>query len=307
MSNPLHLAFAINSDYIRQLRVLWASLFEHHKKGSLHFHILYTGLSLRQQYQLRAIASRHHVPCDFHDIPHDWIKNLPVKEHIRFSPQYHRLFLAEFIPPEITRVLYLDSDTMVCRNLTDLVTADLHGSTVGAVEDLDVKDSCERLGIPLASGYFNSGVLVIDMRLWVEQHVSSRVIEYLTTHRHDPARWKYPDQDALNTVLWQTRHPLPANWNMFACYRWFQPVELSQEQRSAILAPGIVHFTGPEKPWLSGFSVPYKTQYRRLIKLAGVHFPFTFSLKAIRNGRRQERILESMRRIHLAAGLGDDF
>ena len=258
MSPTLNIAFAINEEFAGQLQILWASLFAHHEKGTLTLHVLHSGLSPRQESHLRSVAEQHHQTSQFHHIPYARVQKLPVKASFPSSVQYNRIFISEFLAPDVTRILYLDTDTIVCRNLAPLFAEDMHGCTVGAVEDLDASASCERLGIPSAEGYFNSGVLLIDVPAWNKHAISDRTQDYLISNCHDPSKWKFPDQDALNTVLHQSRHSLPLEWNVYACYRWFQPSDLSQAQRSAILHPGIIHFIGPEKPWLSDYAPPYQ-------------------------------------------------
>lgn len=307
MSALFHLFFAIDSGYHLQLQVLWTSLFMHHEKGSLSFHVLHSGLSPQQEQRLRSLAEDHQVGCHLHVIPASWIRNLPVNELFPSPVQFFRFFISEYLPADATRVLYLDTDTIACRSLTPLMGADLQGCIVGAVEDLDAQASCERLGIPRTARYFNSGVLLIDPRLWSQYDIPAQGMAYLNAHRHDPSKRKYPDQDALNMVLQHAWCPLASQWNVFACNRWFQPEELSSAQRSAILHPGIIHYTGPEKPWLPQFAPPYRKLYRNYARRAGVHFPFCFSLNIHRRRWQQERHLQSMRKLHKAAGLLDDF
>jgi lipopolysaccharide biosynthesis glycosyltransferase len=307
MTEPFHIAFGINEAFSDQLRVLCASLFAHHEKGSLCLHILHAGLSPYQEAHLKAQAQAHQSSCHFHYIPHSRVKELPVKKNFPSSVQYHRLFISEFIPAGISKVLYLDTDIIVCRSLAPLMNEDLNGCIVGAIEDLDVKDSLKRLTLPPDSGYFNSGVLLIDLPLWISNNVPARVKSFLCGDRDRSIIIKYPDQDALNTVLNGTRHAIPLPWNTYACYRWFQPHELSPAQQAAIQNPGLIHFIGPEKPWLPNFASPYQKQYLSYAHLAGVKFPVSFSLKAFWQRRQQYKRLQTMRKRHHSAGLLDDF
>lgn len=307
MSPPYHVAFGINEEFADQLRVLWASLFAHHEKGALCLHVLHSGISPYQESHLRTLARKHQMECRFNLIPHSRVSAFPVKKNFPSSVQYHRLFIPEFMPSGINRVLYLDTDMLVCRDLTPLLEHELEGYTVGAVEDLDTQASCKRLGIPLARGYFNSGMLLMDLPAWNANSISSRVQDYLVSHRDEPAVIKYPDQDALNTVLQHSRKRLPLEWNTFACYPWFQPNELSPAQQAAVLNPGIIHFIGPEKPWLPSYATPYQNDYQHYARLAGVKFPRSFSPRAFWLRRKQAKQRELMRGRYQEAGLRNDF
>lgn len=307
MSAPFNLVFGIDAEYTRQLRVLWTSLFAQHAPGSLLLHVLTPGLGHRQESALLRLAGTHQAPCHFHHVSFDRVRHLPVKPGFPSSVQFYRFFLHEFMPPGVTRVLYLDSDTLVLRNLAPLMEAPLGDKTVGAVEDLDRAASCARLGLPPEEGYFNSGVLLIDLATWQANAIPAKAQDYLVKHSNNPSLCRYPDQDALNVTLQRAWQPLPAEWNAYACYRWFQPAELSPRQQAAVLNPGIIHFIGPEKPWLPGYATPYQKQYRFFARQAGIRFPWSFSLTAHRNRRKQGQTLQHMHRLHQAAGLGNDF
>ena len=78
-----------------------------------------------------------------------------TQDHIS-SAAYARYFIPQFVAEE--RVLYLDSDLVVNRDLQPLFDIPLEGKLVAAVGD--------------AGGYgFNSGVLLIDNRAWKERQL----------------------------------------------------------------------------------------------------------------------------------------
>lgn len=307
MSPPYHIAFTLTAGYIPQLQVLWASLFEHHAPGSLHLHLLHQDITPGQQSRLTQVAATRQIPCSFHAIPLTRTHGLPVNAAYPSPVQFLRFFLHEALPSSIDRVLYIDIDTLVCRSLIPLFKTDLRGCAVAAVEDLDTQASCKRLRIPVSHGYFNSGVMLMQLPTWRQHNITPRLEQHAVHRREDPAFWHYPDQDSLNVVLHDDRLPLPPEWNLYACTRWFQPRELSPARQAALAKPGILHFTGLEKPWLLEKPPPYGSLYDRYASQAGIRFPRPFLKRFTREYRNWQQRLETMRAIHKAAGLGADF
>jgi lipopolysaccharide biosynthesis glycosyltransferase len=140
-------------------------------------------------------------------------------------------------------ILYLDSDTIVLTDLSELAEADLDSSVIAAVEDRYVKSN--PIGQP-ADSYFNSGVLLIDKYRWEQARVSERFVEALSREGH---LVNYPDQDLLNFVLSGSIHRLDRKWN------WMVGEDVKDfrtaDVHSVINHASILHFVGPTKPWVT--------------------------------------------------------
>jgi len=307
MTPALHIAFAVDAEYVRPLQVLWDSLFSSHPTGTLHLHVVHTGLAPRAGHGLRRAALRHGATCALYEIPASRVRDLPVNRRFSSPTPYCRWFIPEYLPAEIHRVLYVDSDTLVCRNLTPLFQSDLQERPVAAVEDLDAANSIPRLGLPPSAGYLNSGVLLMDTDRWRQLDVAGSVSRDCAQARYNPAQWKYPDQDGLNLLLQGNWARLAPEWNCYACLRLHQPNDLSPAQRAAVTNPGIIHFTGPEKPWIAPHAPPYQNLYRHHTRQAGIRFPRPLSIRLLLEHHRLRKRLVIQRMIHRQAGLPDNF
>lgn len=102
-----------------------------------------------------------------------------------FSPySLLRLYAAEYIPAE--RVLYLDADIMTCADLSSLYDLDLGENEVAAVPD--------HIGrYWMGKTYFNSGVLLFNLKRCRETGFFNRSINYVLHHH-----LFMPDQTAMN-------------------------------------------------------------------------------------------------------------
>jgi lipopolysaccharide biosynthesis glycosyltransferase len=180
----------------------------------------------------------------------------------RFSPAaWARVFIDRIIPEDTDRVVYLDADTFCRRPIHELFEIDLGPSPLAAVPD-PIEPTHELRGAEYwraaatrpSSGYFNSGVMVVDRSAWVERDVTGRALRMIATRRV-PTR--SVDQDILNAVLWEQWLPLPSIWNTLG--------SASGAYRDA----RIVHFMGDHKPWRgSDGGGPFVEEYRR--EVAGV-------------------------------------
>lgn len=132
----------------------------------------------------------------------------------RWSPViFYRLFACNIFS-HLDRMLYLDSDTLVCDDLTEMYNTDIGDCAMGAVRDMapinlpqnpngiyvrEFKDKYLRHDL-----YINSGVLLIDMN-------KMRQSQQALLHVDIPI--KYPDQDILNVALDGKIYEMPLRYN----------------------------------------------------------------------------------------------
>jgi len=169
---------------------------------------------------------------------------------------FARLILDEYMPTTIQRVLYLDADLLVLKDLRPLWSSDMKGRCVVAVRDEWIDevikgrindDSGEH--IPRVQIYFNAGVILIDLPIWRKQEIGMQAIQFLTNN----PKTRYADQDALNVVLDGEWTPAGALWN-------FQG-HISTRIKSMTPRPAIVHFITGAKPWLYEHSNPNESLF----------------------------------------------
>ena len=182
------------------------------------------------------------ISLDQVTISPEWL----TQDHIS-SATYARYFIPQFVAEG--RVLYLDSDLVVNRDLQPLFDIPLEGKLVAAVGD--------------AGGYgFNAGVLLIDNRAWKERELqesfikeTDRIMGLVQSGQMEDFNG---DQTVLNHVLAQDWLPLDNIYNLqvghdlVAFYSgWNGHFELDQE-------PLIIHYTTFRKPWNSEVSYRYR-------------------------------------------------
>ena len=168
---------------------------------------------------------------------------------------YYRLMLSEILPQSIHKVLYMDGDIIVRHSLLPLWNTDLKDYAVGAVPDvIEIEYSkaySKRLNYPSQLGYFNAGVLLVNLEYWREHNVVTDFISFIQKHADILL---CHDQDLLNVLFSDKKVMLPIKYNLTSGFLWKQPQydfrKYEKEMEEAWRDPVIVHFTA-EKPWSS--------------------------------------------------------
>ena len=109
---------------------------------------------------------------------------------------YLRLFFCELINIRDGRAIYMDADTVVTGKLESLVTMDMSGKTVGMVIESIQDDYKAMIGMKEDTSYFNSGVILFDIKKWIENEYERKLIEHIKNVRNN----YIGDQDFINII-----------------------------------------------------------------------------------------------------------
>lgn len=181
---------------------------------------------------------------------------------------YMDAFLGNGLRGMWRRILVLDADILFERGDPGrLMAADMLGRAVAAVRDNrqwrrpgKLVPDFRALGWP-AAPYFNAGVVMIDTEAWAEQDLTARCAAFARTYLAGLGR----DQALLNGVLRGDVAEISPLWNWQ--FTW------ASAHLSAMADPCMIHFIGPEKPWLprSAGIVPmrWRAAYAHLPDAAG--------------------------------------
>lgn len=233
-----HLVLTVDRHHLVGCATTMRSVVEHSRaEVPLRFHLSVDGVGPADRERLLASVRTEgrDIELAFWEFPVARVRDL-MRSRIVSHATYARLFVDEILPPDADRCIYLDSDLIVARDVTELWEAPLGDRTVGAVENLTAGEQLEhqqRLGLR-EPRYFNAGVLLIDVHRWRQRAVKRRALE---AARRVGDRLILHDQDALNCALDGDWADLPSHWNSAAV---------------AALSPDaavVFHFMGAPKPW----------------------------------------------------------
>lgn len=258
-SEVIRIAFGVDASYVPHVGATIASLAAASPKARLHFIVLCSGVSAEDRRQVGRCAPR--AGFDWIDIADPALLSIERRAHFSAAASY-RLALARVVPAEVRRLLYLDCDMIVVRDIAELWRTDLHGHPVAAVCDPggDAAAFAVRWGLPLERPtYFNSGVLLLDLSVIRAEGIFDAALEFLQANQEF---LRFPDQDALNYALWQRWLKLDPIWNVQRTMA-IAGIDAAPQETGVRRRPGIVHFSTEHKPWLPDTYTPYAWLYWR--------------------------------------------
>tara|TARA_B100000427_G_scaffold328602_1_gene342130 strand:+ start:3835 stop:4764 length:930 start_codon:yes stop_codon:yes gene_type:complete len=202
---------------------------------------------------------------------HKFMKNInfPKLEEAHVSEAtYYRLFITDYLTPDIDHLIYLDADTVVINNvskdLEDIVTRTMDSShTISAKTEEELTENTKRLKM-INEKYFNAGVMIIDYVKWNKQNLSTKLINKMKEIESEIVFW---DQDVLNSFFDGSYQELDNIFNF--------KIDVDDKKQSIVKKEEakIVHYVGKSKPWTVRGSVKenskfYQSLYRQLFYLS---------------------------------------
>ena len=265
---PISVAFAADENYAQHMAVTMLSLLHARKVAfPVHFTVIGDDLSEKSVSALTEIAQNNNASISFPVVDFDVFGDLNVNYHFSRA-MYGRLLLPDIIDAD--KVLYLDCDILIRADIFDLWNIDISEYYAGAVIDpclsgIDkyyIFPSGEPV-IPLGQTYFNSGVLLLNLKKYREDNLMQIVSRFVYENSES---LHFPDQDALNVVMQGKWLPLDPCWNVqssmfMMCYKEKRGDKFPQDIIEAVKNPAIIHYTDTVKPWHYEYLFPYVEEY----------------------------------------------
>jgi lipopolysaccharide biosynthesis glycosyltransferase len=269
----IHIACSADNNYAPYAGVLMTSVGENVKSNRVCFHVMTDGFSNENLIKLKRIAIRYEIELDIQVVEMKLLSSLPLTKGMHFNAMVWCRIVLPTLFPNLDKVIYLDSDLCVLEDLKDLWNTNIDNIALAAVPDMFCHNilTYNRLDYDISAGYFNSGVLLLNLDYWRKHSIQNQVLNYAST---TTCELKYPDQDVLNYVLRDQKRFLPMKFNVQEGYFFKKPYiarSMWSELHDAISHPSIMHYTGGGllKPWVKGSAVPGKIFFEKYAALSG--------------------------------------
>ncbi len=180
-------------------------------------------------------------------------------------PGATQLTYARLMLPELTdesRVIYIDSDFVVLKDLQILMNLDISQWGFAAVVDrifpqiqLETKANVPR-GVNPNAPYFNAGLMLLNLDYIRKTKLFDKAIQILNDA---PETCRFHDQSALNFSANGNFLPLPEEWNLQNHRTIIGPLEtMPMLEKNSVN----IHFLVPHrKPWNYYCTYPAETMY----------------------------------------------
>lgn len=190
--------------------------------------------------------------------------NLVQREHFSLAT-YYRLAICDFMP-DYKKVVYLDSDLVVMKDIYELYSTDVSNCALAGVTDICLSGINNGYDKDNPTYYeehafikpthmlemINAGVLVMNLSFISAKYSAKDLLKYA-----QEGNFKLCDQDVLNSLFQDDIKHIAFNWNtpdyedetLTAWCTRFAPRDLVEEYRSAVKTPYILHYSSTIKPW----------------------------------------------------------
>ena len=193
---------------------------------------------------------------------------------------YYRLFIDELLPESVSRVLYIDSDSVVVGSLSGLDSFVFEPDKVCAMKkDAVLPEYKVSIGLGENDVYYHSGVMLFDLDKWRRIKCSDLLINEIKEGRAD---YRLPDQDLLSRALNKNIQALDLKYNLLSHIFYFG-IDVYRaigeatddnyytvgQMQDAIEDPVILHCVRGifGTPWEKGNTNPFKdewTEYKEM-------------------------------------------
>lgn len=255
--NEINIALASDNNYAQHLGITIISILENSgNPENVNFHILENGINQENIENIKSIAKKYNCKLSFYKIDQSQTQNFPEIDYLT-KAAYLRLFLPNIIPQEINKILYLDCDLVVLKDIRYLYEIDLKNKPLAAVKDVKSQEIIRIYFYHGLKSYFNSGVMLIDLGVWRKQNVTEKSIEFINKHAKELTT---ADQDVLNCLFKDDWLELPKIYN----------TDPKHEAANSLPAKdtAILHYSDKIKPWSYLYFGKNKKYYFKYLALS---------------------------------------
>ena len=260
--DTIHIAICLDNSFVMPVGVMMYSVCTSNIESDIVFHVVADKVSDKSKEEIKCSVSRFSnktiIFYDFHTSEFDKQNSISRRKNIS-SVTFYRLFLPIILPSDIEKVIYLDGDIIVRNSLKQLWDITLDEYAAGAVlEAVQLEERCERLGYDSDLGYFNAGMLLINLSYWRIHNILQQSLE-LT--KKDPLKIVDQDQDILNFLLAGKILWLKPEYNLtrhLLTKKYYDGAPNKDELNKAYKNPVIIHYTCSQKPWHTFCRHPHK-------------------------------------------------
>lgn len=231
--NIINIAYGIDDNYARCMATSIASFCMNNNNKNFCFYIIATNLSNETKKNLNVLAKNLNIDVVIYEIDNKFFKDMPTV-HVVSLAAYFRILLP-IIVYNVDVLFYIDADIICLKDASEFFDIKLKENIIAAIPDNEKMNRKRNDSLKLKNHvYFNSGVLIIDVKKWNKNKISNRIVTVINKYKDVI---KYEDQDALNMVLSKKVRYISKKFNC---------INLKDIDVREIV---LLHFANHPKPW----------------------------------------------------------
>lgn len=271
--------YTCDNNYVWLMGISTISLFENNKGiEDLKVYLLGENISELNKNELKKIGKEYGREVEIIDVP---ILNIPpslVSERWPLSA-FTRLFSGVILPADVDIILYLDCDTIITGDISELADVKFNGNIAMGVKDCISGRYKQNVGLDNNSPYINAGVILFDMDALRRENINEKIEAYM--NKYDKLI-NYADQDILNGMFKGKIGELKPKFDVMTIdvvhtYEEIQKLRRptnfysKDELDAAVKNPAIIHYTTNMlvvRPWFSNTDHPFADEFRKYMNMS---------------------------------------
>lgn len=249
---PLNILFSVDSLFLEPLKVLLFSLYET-QSSPINIYFFNSSLNSMELRDLENFCKSLSFKIFFYELPSSFKNALKVQEislkRNKLAVETYSRLLAPSLLSFLDRILWLDADCLVQKDLKDFYFQDLGGNFIAACDHAawDIRGLSPVLFPRKPKGeHFNAGVVLFDLQKCRKiKGFQPGILEKMI-----PIPAPNFDQTILNELFkGRVLYCDPLKYNMFLNQNWPHSLHNHPIQYKLYREAVILHYCCPEKPW----------------------------------------------------------
>lgn len=247
----MNLLFSIDDHYTTQLETVLLSIKLNTGGEGINVYVIQK-TALKRGKELAAFCQR--LKMTYHPVmvKGEIFAKAPVTDRYP-TTIYYRLLAHELLPANLHKILYLDADILCINDLHRLYNTDLSGYLYASAIHTGLTNTTEvinkiRLQNFDADGYYNSGVLLMNLDALRKRVKPADIFNYIQKHI-----LLLPDQDVLNALYGRYTKTIPDELYNFDTRngRIYELISFGEWTLDWVVKHTVIlHYCGRDKPWL---------------------------------------------------------
>ncbi|EKT61302.1 glycosyltransferase family 8 protein [Providencia sneebia] len=249
-----NIIYGITENFLLGAVISMESIIKNNPDMSFNFHFFIEKISANNLHKLEQTAKQYQTTISVSLIDNNSLAFLPVTERWPYAT-FYRIIGFDLLSDKYDTVLYLDADVMCKGSLSELPNISLDNYYLAAVPDLKgLQDRGKKLKIINDSKYFNSGVMLANLKEWKKHDLTDK---FFTSLSNNPNNSLFPDQDILNIIARDKVYYLNKNYNyLYGMDTEIKVKNLDYYKDKLTDDVKLIHYVGVSKPWHSWVNYP---------------------------------------------------
>ena len=258
----INIAYMVDNNYVPYMITSMHSAIKNKNKESVYnFYIIAENFSSENIDKIKKIKE-HNVNIEIIPARQKTLDYSHLGRFASFKIAMQKIFIPDYLE-NIDKVLYLDADTLVQKDLNKIYSTNMGGAYIGATKDglmYQFPEHITEIGLDWRKFYFNSGVMLLNLKDMRKDAIIEKSITYFNTHYE-----VFGDQDILNVVVNDKVIPISYRYNCNSTFfeekdaeflSNFYNEKVYQTSRENYDNAVILHFAG-HKPWTEWYTHSY--------------------------------------------------